>query len=372
MGVVSRKILFNPGPATTTDSVKQALVVSDICPREKEFGEVMREVRDRLVEAVTDSDDYTSVIFTGSGTTAVEATLSSVVPHDGRLMVLVNGDYGERMVNIADVYGIPVVSAEFGSGEYPDLARLERMLDEGTGDVTHLAFVHHETSTGLLNPLVDLCTMARSRGIETVVDAMSSYAGMPIDVEESGIQYLIASSNKCIQGMPGLGFTICSLESLEKTREVAPRNFSLNLYRQHRYFEDHGQMQFTPPVQTFYALRQALEEYFQEGPERRFRRYRDNWQTLYRGLEELGFRFLLPTEHQSRILLSVVEPDHEGYSFAGMHDYLYERGITVYPGKAPGQRVFRLSVLGALLEEDIETFLSVLREYLADRRIVLQ
>lgn len=372
MGVVPRKILLNPGPATTSDSVKHALVVSDICPREEEFGEVMRDVRDRLVDVVTDSDAYTSVIFTGSGTTVVEATLSSVVPHDGRLMVLVNGDYGARMVGIADVYGIPVVSVELRSGEYPDLARLDRMLDGESGDVTHLAFVHHETSTGLLNPLDDLCTMARSRGIETIVDAMSSYAGMPIDVGKSDIQYLLASSNKCIQGMPGLGFAICNLESLRKTAKVAPRNYSLNLYRQHRHFEDHGQMQFTPPVQTFYALRQALEEYFQEGPERRFLRYRDNWQTLYRGLEDLGFRFLLPAEHQSRILLSVVEPDHEGYSFTDMHDYLYERGITVYPGKAPGQRVFRVSVLGALLKEDIQTFLSVLREYMADRRIVLQ
>jgi 2-aminoethylphosphonate aminotransferase len=362
---LKRNILLNPGPATTTDTVKQALVVPDICPREQEFGDLLRAVRRKLVKVVNGAGSYTAVLFGASGTGAVEAVLSSVVGPEDRILIHSNGAYGRRMIDIAKVFlaDDQVVVVEQPFGTYPDLARLAEVIDR-TPRLTHLALVHHETTTGMLNPADRLVEFTRRRGVRLILDAMSSYAGIPIDLERTPYDFVISSANKCLQGMPGISFVIADRQRLASSAGYPPRNYYFNLWRQHQCLERCGEMQFTPPVQVCYALDRALDEYFEETGARRHLRYTASWQALVAGLRELHLELLLPLEQHSRILTAVLEPRHANYSFKAMHDHLYARGFTIYPGKIPGVNSFRLANLGAIDTTDIEAFLEVLRTYL--------
>jgi 2-aminoethylphosphonate-pyruvate transaminase len=365
---MSRMILLNPGPANTTESVKRAMTRPDICPREREFGELLKSVRDRLTRVVHEHDRYTTVMLGGSGTAAIEAAIASAVPLDGRLLVIDNGAYGARMVEIAKAYEMQHSVEAFGVGDTPDVDRIAERLQTGT--FTHLAVVHHETSTGMLNPLAELAKVCAQNRVELIVDAMSSYAGMPIDVEALGIDYLVASSNKCIQGMAGLGFVICRRERLAQLRHVPGRSYYLSLADQHRFLEKSGQMQFTPPVQIVYALDQALQEFASEGgAEARHRRYVRNWQTLDSGVRALGFRRLLPEIVLSRILTAYLEPDHPNYNFDAMHDRLYAKGFTIYPGKGAQKDTFRLANMGAVDESDMQAFVAALHDTLREMNV---
>jgi len=365
---MTRMILLNPGPANTTEAVKLAMTKPDICPREREFGEVLMRVRNRVTEVVHRGDTYTSVMFGGSGTAAVEAAIASAVPADGRLLVVDNGAYGTRMAEIARAYGIAYDVASFGVGGLPDPDQIERAL--AATRYTQLAIVHHETSTGMLNPVADIARLCRAHNVEIIVDAMSSYAGIPIDVEAVGIDFLVSSSNKCIQGMAGLGFVICRRDRLNAMRHVPGRSYYLSMAEQHRFLEKSGQMQFTPPVQVVYALDQALTEFFAEGGVgARHARYVANWETLDSGMRSLGFRRLLPEANLSRILTAYIEPDHPNYSFDGMHDRLYARGFTIYPGKGAQRNTFRLANMGDVHPSDMRNFVDTMRVTLADLHV---
>jgi aspartate aminotransferase-like enzyme len=212
----------------------------------------------------------------------------------------------------------------------------------------------------VLNPVEAIAALARAQGTEVIVDAMSSYAGIPIDVERMGADFLVSSSNKCIQGMAGLAFVICRRARLEAMTPIPGRSFYLNLAGHHRFFEEQRQMQFTPPVQVVHALEQALDEYFAEGGEARHQRYLANWRALDGGMLELGFRRLLPEAILSRILTCYIEPDHPGYSFDAMHDRLYEKGFTIYPGKGAAQATFRLANMGDVTPDDMRAFVTAL------------
>ena len=356
-------ILLNPGPANTTETVKKAQTLPDICPREKEFGQVMLRVRDRLAQVIApDDDDVTSVLFCGSGTAGVEAAVCSTVPPNGRLLVIENGAYGERMADMAAAYGIPHDVERFGVGGYPDCERVAARLDGG--GYTQLAVVHHETSTGMLNPVPRLGALCKQHGVEMIVDAMSSFAGLPMTFEGLGADYLVSSSNKCIQGMAGLSFVICRRSRLAELTPYVGRSLYLNLPQQHHFFEAGGnQMRFTPPVQVVYALDQAIEEYFAEdGGHGRHRRYRANWEALDGGMRQLGFRRLHEESMLSRILTAYVEPDHPAYDFDGLHDRLYEKGFTIYPGKGAVVSTFRLANMGAVTPDDMRAFIAALKE----------
>ena len=222
----------------------------------------------------------------------------------------------------------------------------------------------------MLNPAEEIIELAHRHQVQVIVDCMSSYAGLPIDVQHLPAEYFVASSNKCIQGMAGLVFVIFQKRLLDQIKDCN-RSFYFNLYNQYIGFKESGQMQFTPPVQVAYALRQAIDEYFLETGEGRWKRYKENWVRLFNGLEALGFKFLLPETQQSKILLAVVEPDHPAYNFDAMHDFLYRQGFTIYPGKDAREKTFRLSILGDLHKVDIQSFLSCLGEYLEEAEIEL-
>jgi 2-aminoethylphosphonate-pyruvate transaminase len=366
---IKRNILLNPGPATTTDTVKYSLVVPDICPREKEFSQIMDQIRKDLVKIVNGDDQYTSILFAGSGTAVMDSVINSVVPKNKKIAIIVNGAYGERFIKIAKAYKIPYMPVEFEWGKELDLKKIEDVL-MGDRSIGCIALVHHETTTGILNPVNDVGDLAKRYNCVFIVDAISSFAGMPIDILESHADFLLSTSNKCIQGIAGIAFIICKKSALETIKNYEKRSYYLDLYNQYSYIEETGQTPFTPPVQVVYALQQAIKEYFEEGGEQRYIRYSENWKILRSGLNDLGFTLLLPEESESHILLTVLEPEDPNYDFNQMHDYLYQRGFTIYPGKI-NQKSFRLANMGAIYPKDIKDFLKVLKQYLKEYSVHL-
>ncbi len=367
---IQRNILFNPGPATTTDSVKHALVVPDICPREKEFAQLADSIRLDLVKVVQGGKDYVCVLLAGSGTAAMDACINSVVPAQGKIAIINNGAYGKRLIDIARAYGLIYVEIASSSHEQIDLHRIENVL-KADPTISCLAMVHHETTTGLLNPLNDIGDIAKKYNCVFIVDAISSYAGIPIDIRKANVDFLMSTSNKCIQGMPGAAFVICREQKLEALKNNPRRSFYLCLYDEYAYFKKTGETRFTPPVQVLYALRQAIDEFFKEGIKGRYQRYTENWKTLRSGLEDLGFELLLKKEDESHILLTVVEPYHPKYDFNTMHDLLYKKGFTIYPGKIE-QKTFRLANMGAIDSRDVKKFLKELKSVLKKMGVVLK
>lgn len=369
MKAVKRNILLNPGPATTTDSVKEAMVVPDICPRELEFGEMTLSVRDELIKAALGEGSHTCILLTSSGTGGVEACLTSVVGQDKKVLIINNGAYGERMQAICNAYGIAHIDYNITPGQSVDLETLETMIKDNLGELSHVAFIHHETTVGILNPLKEICDLTHKYDLENIVDAMSSFAGIDINVQRDNVDYLISSSNKCIQGMAGISFVIARMSALLKTKEIK-RNFYFNLWANYEYLNKNKQFLFTPPVQTLYALRQAITEYFEEGGQERCKRYASMYELMKMRLKLLGFKFLVEEKHHSKLLTAILDPDSPNYSFNEMHDYLFERGFTIYPGKVGDIKTFRLANIGAINTKDIENFLVVFEEYLNLKKII--
>ena len=359
-----RNVLLNPGPATTTHSVKMAQVIPDICPREYEFGDLMEFVSTELTNIVAKPKKYTTVLFGGSGTAVVEATLTSVVPHDKQLLIVNNGAYGKRMCQICESYGMDYIEFESSPIEPIDLKKLKKVI-KANKNISHLAMIHNETTTGLLNSLDDFGALAKKYNLELIVDAMSSYAALPIKMKKQNIAYLCASSNKNIQGMAGVGFVIAKTKTLDRLKEIKPRNFYLNLFAQYENFIKSHQMRFTPPVQTLYALKQAIIEAKEEGIVNRHRRYSTSWKTLTDELKIMGLKYLVEDEYHSKIITSIFIPD--GVDFDEMHDYLYERGFTIYPGKVADFNTFRVANIGEIDSADIKAFLKLFKGFLDGR-----
>jgi 2-aminoethylphosphonate-pyruvate transaminase len=367
---IKRNILLNPGPATTTDSVKRALVVPDICHREREFLDLTGKVHLGLVDVVSGGDGYAAVTCAGSGTAAVEAVIGSVTPRNKKILIVENGAYGTRMRQIAQTLGIDAVVIECSAEATPSVEMIEAAFSRERGAISHLAIVHHETTTGLLNPVKECAVIAKRFGAEVIVDAMSSYAGIPMDVREWRIDYLISSANKCLQGMPGISFAICSRAALEKASAAAPRSVYLNVVDQYRALSRGGEARFTPPVQLFYGLSQALNEYFDETGARRHARYVACYDELLAGMKRLGFAPLLPERLHSKLLTAFMEPQHPNYSFDAMHDDLYAAGFTIYPGKIASRKTFRIANIGAIDPGDIRAFLRQLEKHLRQRDLL--
>jgi len=363
MQQIKRNILLNPGPGTTTDSVKMAQVVPDICPREKEFNTIVKSVCNDLTKIAGGGTNYITVLFGGSGTSAMDATINSVVPPNKKILIINNGMYGERMTKIAKAYDIGVVELQFEWGKLPDLQKIEESL-KNEKDIECVAVIHHETTTGLLNPIHEIGQLAKKYNKVYVVDAISSFAGLPLDVVECHIDFMMSSSNKCIQGMAGVCFIICKKDELEKMKDCPKRSFYLDLYDQYKFFKDKGEMRFTTPVQTIYALRKAIDEFFEEGAENRYSRYTKNWEVLRKGVVDMGFKLLTKPEEESHILITILYPEDPNFDYDLLHDKLYEKGFTIYPARIGKINAFRLANLGAIDYRDIENFLSEMRNTL--------
>lgn len=363
---IERKVLLNPGPATTTDSVKMAQIVPDICPREQEFGDVMHDVSDGLVRIVHGEDaGYVAVLFCGSGTVCIDAAVSSLVPEGGCVLLANNGAYSKRAREVCDYYGIGYIDMDLPVDCPVDPEAVKAELEKAP----HVSFVyttHHETGTGVLNPIREIGAVAHAFDVPLVVDTTSSLAMIPIDVASDNVDVCMASAQKGIQGMTGLSFIIAKRDLVEKSAAYPKRSYYCNLFQQYDHFERTSQMRFTPPVQTIYAARQALAEYFEEGEQAKYDRHRAIAAKIHEGLSKLGLTETIAPEHQSQLVVSVAYPDSPNWDFAKVHDYCYERGYTIYPGKIDGQDTFRLCTLGALAPDDIDGFFEVLGAALAE------
>jgi len=362
---MERKILLNPGPATTTDSVKQAQLVPDICPREKEFGDLMFSISNDLVKIAQGGNDYSCVLFGGSGTAAMEAAISSVIPEGGKVLIINNGAYGKRFIEMAKAHEINFVEIFFDWNERLNPKLIEETLMKNE-DITHIIAIHHETTTGILNPIKELGEISKRNNCVFILDAISSFGGIPFSVGDCNIDFLIANSTKCLQGIAGVCFVICKNQELEKTRDYPKRTIYLNIYDEYKYFKNHNQSRFTPPVQTLYALRKALDEFFEEGAENRNERYKKNYEVLIDGMKTLGFKKIYDDLEESKILTTFFEPEDPNYSFEKMHDSLSRKGFTIYPGKLK-ERTFRIANMGDINSSDIENFLGALKELINNK-----
>jgi len=362
---VRREVLLNPGPATTSDAVKYAQVCADICPREEEFGRLMRWVVQELSLMVGKPGAVETVLFGGSGTAADEVMISSCVPDGAKLLILDNGAYGERFAKIAESYKIPHDVYKDQGHCLPDTEAIKRRLTEG--GYTHFALVYHETTTGLLNPAPDLCRFCREHGITTIVDAVSAFAALPIDMETDGFDFMASTSNKNIQGMAGAALVFCRKEALEKIRGYPMRSYYLNLWDQYSYFTKTGQTRFTPPVQILYALRQAIIETKNETIAGRYRRYSDCWEILVKAVKELGLSMLVDEKAQSRLITAIIEPEGTGYNFTEFHDLARSKGFTIYPGKLSGANTFRIANIGDIQPKEMADFTDVMKGYFREK-----
>ena len=361
MKTTERKILLNPGPSTTTDTVKNAQVVPDICPREKEFGKIMSDLAKDLVSIVHGGEEYTAVLFCGSGTICIDITLNSLLDRDKKALVVQNGSYSERACEVLKAYGMPFIQLDQPIDRVPDLSAIEKVMKEND-DIGYVYMTHHETGTGLLNPIREVGEIAHRYGAFFITDTTSSYAMIPIDVHRDNVDFCMASAQKGIMGMTGLSYVIGRKDLIEKSKDYPMRSYYCNLYLQYHYFETTGQMHFTPPVQTIYAAKQALIEYFNEGEEKKWERHRRVMAAIHKGEDELGLKEMLDRDVQSGLVSAIRYPDDPSWDFDRIHDYCYERGFTIYPGKIEKKGTFRLCALGAIDDEDIRDFWKVFRE----------
>lgn len=368
---IKRNILLNPGPSTTTDTVKLAQIVPDICPREKEFAELMRELRKDLLKVVhADEENYTSVLFCGSGTINIDVCLNSLLPENKKILVVNNGAYSARAVEVCEYYGLPHINLQFAMDELPDLDLIEKILQDNP-DIALVHTTHNETGTGILNPIREIGALAHKYNAVFTVDTTSTLAMRPINIKEDNIDFCMASAQKGLMAMTGLSFVIGNKHIIEKSAEYPKRSYYCNLFLQYDYFEKTGEMHFTPPVQTVYATVQALKEYFAEGEIPKWERHTRVFNAIHKGLEELGFKDVIKREWQAGLVVSVIYPDDSNWDFEKIHDYCYERGFTIYPGKISSTNTFRLCALGAIDEKDIDDFFVVLREALVANEIAI-
>ena len=368
---IKRNVLLNPGPATTTDTVKMAQVVPDICPREKEFANLMKGLRSDLLKvAHAPEDQYTSVLFCGSGTINIDICVNSLVPADKKILVVNNGAYNSRAVEVCQMYHIPHIDLKFSVFEQPDLGEIEKALIANP-DVAVVYCCHHETGTGVLNPIREIGALAHQYGAIFISDTTSSLGMIPFDIVKDNVDFCMASAQKGLMAMSGLSFIIGKTDIIKASKDYPTRSYYCNLYLQYEYFEKTGEMHFTPPVQTIYATIQALKEYFEVGEEAKFARHRAVYEAIHKGLDELGFETAIDPKIESGLVVSVKYPDDPNWSFEKVHDYCYERGFTIYPGKISTTNTFRLCALGTIVPKDVEEFFVVLKDALKEYDIHL-
>ena len=362
--IVKRNVLLNPGPSTTTDTVKMAQVVPDICPREKEFASLMKGLREDLVKIVHgDLEKYTSVLFCGSGTINIDVCINSLLPEGGKVLVVNNGAYSTRAVEICEYYGLPHINLKFPVDQRPDLAVVEETL-KNNPDIKLVHTTHNETGTGILNPIREIGALAHKYGAIFTVDTTSTYAMRPINIEEDNIDFCMASAQKGLMAMTGLSFVVGNRAIIEKSKDYPKRSYYCNLFLQYDCFEKTGEMHFTPPVQTIYAALQGIKEYWAEGEEGKWARHTRVFNAINEGLDKLGFKQVIKPEWRTGLVSTAIYPDDPNWSFEKVHDYCYERGFTIYPGKISSTNTFRLCALGAIDVKDIEDFFAVFEEAL--------
>ena len=350
-----RAILLNPGPVSLSEGVRKAAVSADLCHREPEFFELQSRVRERLLDVYgCPRDDWATVLLGGSGTTALEAMLASLPGRDARLLVIENGVYGERISRIADIHGIAFEAVEHAWTEAIDFPRVEQALAEGA--FTHLAAVHHETTTGRLNDVARLASLCEEHGASLLLDTVSSFGAEAVPFESPALAACAVTANKCLHGIPGLCIVVARRAAIETAAEP-PRTLYLHLPLWLEQ-QDRQSTPFTPPVNALLALDKALEELAgQGGWTVRHARYTRLAGAVRRALARRGVEPLLPPEESSCVLTSYAIP--EGRNYEGIHDALKHWGFVIYAGQGSlVAELFRISTMGEITDYDMERLLA--------------
>ncbi|MCW0507293.1 2-aminoethylphosphonate--pyruvate transaminase [Aeromonas piscicola] len=356
-------LLLTPGPLSTTATVRAAML-QDSCTWDADYNLcVVEPIRRELVRLATGPEyesDYSAVLLQGSGSYVVESVLGSAIGADECLLIINNGAYGARMGEMARCLGLRHHELDCGETTRPEPAAIEAMLARHP-EITHLAMVHCETTTGMLNPLDEVAALCQRCGIRLIVDAMSSFGGIPIDMGRLGIEFLISSANKCIQGVPGFGFVIARRAALTACAGRA-RSVSLDLHAQWQTMEQQGgKWRFTSPTHTVLAFAQALRELDEEGGiAARHQRYSENQRTLVDGMAALGFAPLLPEKWQSPIITAFYSPAHPDYRFADFYQRLKAQGFVIYPGKVSQADCFRIGNIGDVTPARVRDLLAAM------------
>jgi 2-aminoethylphosphonate-pyruvate transaminase len=365
------KLLFTPGPLTTSKSVKEAML-RDLGSRDAAFIEIVREIRQRLLQlGGVHEGTYEAVLMQGSGTFAIESVISSVIPPNGKLLVAINGAYGRRMAQIARTLAIETETIVAREAQPIDPVQIKDALVRDSA-ITHVGIIHCETTTGILNPVDAVGPIVRRLQRTFIVDAMSSFAGVPVDIPGWGIDFLVSSANKCIQGVPGFGFVLANRNLLLEATHRA-RSVSLDLASQWKGMETDGQFRFTPPTHVLLAFWQALKELQAEGgTAARASRYAENARILVEGMEKLGFEPYLAPEHRSHIITSFRYLAHADFDFKEFYRRLSDKGFVIYPGKLTDCDCFRVGTIGHIFPDDIRALLVAIRNSLEDMGIPLR
>lgn len=352
--------LLTPGPLTTTKSVKQAMMV-DHCTWDQEYKTITQDIRQKLLTlaGVTDTE-YTTILMQGSGSFGVESVLSSVIGEEDHVLICVNGAYGLRIVSMSERHNLTYTVYEVAEDEIPQAEAITEIL-KNDSSITAIAMVHSETTSGILNELEDIAQLAKENGLLFIVDAMSSFGGIPIDVSGLSIDFLISSSNKCIQGVPGFSFILAKRDQLEKRRYA--RTLSLDLYDQYETMEKDGKWRFTSPTHTVLAFQQALKELDEEGGiYQRYMRYLTNNRLLRQKMEELGYQPFIK-QYQGPFITSFLFPKQASFDFDNFYQHLKENGFVIYPGKISTADCFRIGNIGDIYPEDIHRLVKVIENY---------
>jgi 2-aminoethylphosphonate-pyruvate transaminase len=364
------KLLFTPGPLTTSYTVKEA-ALRDLGSRDSAFIRYIAEIRKKLVKlAHADLPEYEAVIIQGSGTFGIESVISSSLPDKGVLLNIVNGAYGRRISHIARIHSIPLFELVYDEDQIPDIKEIEQTILNNP-EITHIALVHGETTTGLINPLDTTGEIASRHNKVFIVDAMSTFGAYDIDIKSCGISFLISSSNKCIEGIPGFSFVIAKSSELEKCKNQA-RTLSLDLYSQWNGFKSDGQFRFTPPVQAILAFHEALYELEEEGGIlARSNRYIENNRVLTDEMQKIGFRLYLSEKTRGYIITSFLYPDNN-FNFNEFYSRLNEKGFVIYPGKLSKTDCFRIGNIGQLFPDDIRNLTEAIKTVIMEMNIILK
>ena len=355
--------LLTPGPLTTTDTVKKEMLF-DHCTWDDDYKQITQTIRRELLElAHVSEEEYTAVLMQGSGTFGVESVLTSVIGPKEKLLIAANGVYGERMEEIARHADIDYVIYNEHYNQVPSAEKIRDILEKDPA-ITHVSMVHSETTSGILNDIESVGKVVKEMGKVFIVDAMSSFAGVDIPVKDWGIDFIISSANKCIQGVPGFSFIIANRKLLKESEGKA-RSLSLDLYDQWKTMEVDGKWRFTSPTHVVLAFAQALKELKAEGGiPARSKRYRENNELLIREMKKLGIHTYIDGEHQGPIITTFFYPEHYDFKFADMYNYIKDRGYAIYPGKVTEAETFRIGNIGEIYKEDIEKVVSLVKEFL--------
>ncbi|CAM3606054.1 2-aminoethylphosphonate--pyruvate transaminase [compost metagenome] len=361
-------ILLTPGPLTTSARTRQAMMV-DWGSWDRDFNQLTASLCEQLLAIVNGADSHHCVPLQGSGTFAVEAAIGTLVPRDGKVLVLINGAYGQRLAKICKVLGRAYSTFETAEDEPTTAADVDRLL-AADSSITHVALIHCETSTGILNPLPEIARVIAGHGKRLIIDAMSSFGALPIDARQVPFDALIAASGKCLEGVPGMGFVFANKQSLATAAGNSP-SLAMDLQDQHAYMAKTGQWRFTPPTHVVAALHEALLQYNEEGGlPARHQRYANNCKTLLDGMAAIGLRSFLPAEIQAPIIVTFHAPNDPRYQFKDFYERVKAKGFILYPGKLTQVETFRVGCIGCVGPDGMQAAVNAIAEVLREMEVL--